>query len=108
MSVTTDDQSWVVQGACTNADPDLLFVRGSAQRQVRQMCYRCPVRLECLAESLESGSTYGVWGGLTERERNHLLRRFPGVTDWTERIASGSEKIFVDIRAGRVPHLSYR
>ncbi len=48
------------------------------------MCQGCPVRLECLADALDSRTEFGVWGGLTERERRALRRRRPDVTSWRE------------------------
>jgi WhiB family redox-sensing transcriptional regulator len=40
------------------------------------------VRTECLADSLDNRVEFGVWGGMTERERRALLRRRPNVTSW--------------------------
>ena len=47
--------------------------------------------MQCLADALNSRTTLGVWGGLTERERRALLRQYPDVTDWTEWLASDDE-----------------
>ena len=108
MTTVLDDQTWAVQAACAGADPDALFVRGSAQRQVRQVCLACPVRIECLADALNSNTVFGVWGGLTERERRALMRRFPHERDWLHRLYTSEEPLAVDIRAGRVPRISSR
>ncbi len=62
--------------------PDELFVRGAAQNRAKQVCWQCPVRTECLAEALDNNIEWGVWGGMTERERRALLRRRPNVTSW--------------------------
>ncbi|MCF2707288.1 WhiB family transcriptional regulator [Arcanobacterium haemolyticum] len=99
------DQTWAALGACTATDPDTLFVKGAAQRQVRQVCFNCPVRLNCLIDALDSKATYGVWGGLTERERRVLLRRMPVNTDWYNWLTSSEDPIAVDIRQGRIPRL---
>ena len=48
------------------------------------MCAGCPVKTECLAEALDNEIEWGVWGGLTERERRALLRKRPNVTSWRE------------------------
>ena len=74
MSVVETDQTWAVYAACAHADPDALFVKGAAQREVRQVCFSCPVRVQCLADALDSKITFGVWGGLTERERRAIMR----------------------------------
>ena len=108
MSLLMADQTWAAQAACSDVDPDILFVRGAAQRQVRQVCYSCPVRLECLADALDSNTTYGVWGGLTERERRALQRRFPNENDWARRLHTSQDPISVDLRAGRVPRITNR
>ena len=57
--------------------PDALFVRGAEQNKAKQVCAGCPVRTECLAEALDNQIEWGVWGGMTERERRALLRRRP-------------------------------
>lgn len=57
--------------------PDALFVRGAKQNEAKKVCIGCPVRSECLAEALDNEIEWGVWGGLTERERRALLRRSP-------------------------------
>lgn len=59
-----------------------MFVTGAAQNAAKKVCTGCPVRLECLADALDSRTEYGVWGGLTERERRALLRRRPDVRSW--------------------------
>ncbi|GAA4903371.1 WhiB family transcriptional regulator [Streptomonospora salina] len=67
---------------CREVDPDALFVQGAAQNRAKLICRGCPVRTECLAEALDGRIEFGVWGGMTERERRALLRRRPDVTSW--------------------------
>lgn len=74
---------WRSRGACRK-DPDRLFVRGAAQQAAKQVCLPCPVRARCLAEALDRRIEFGVWGGMTERERRALLRRRPHVRNWLE------------------------
>ena len=76
----TDD--WTSKARCKQAQPDELFVRGAAQNRAKLMCTGCPVRSECLAEALDDRVEWGVWGGMTERERRALLNRRPNVTSW--------------------------
>ena len=73
---------WAGLGACVTSDPDALFVKGAAQQQAKTVCQRCPVVAECLAEALDHRTEFGVWGGMTERERRALLRQNPKVTSW--------------------------
>ena len=74
----TWNDDWATKALCNETRPDELFVRGAAQNRAKQLCAGCPVRTECLAEALE----WGVWGGMTERERRALLRKRPNVTSW--------------------------
>ena len=74
--------AWVSQARCRQADPDELFVRGAAQRKAAVICRHCPVILECGADALDNRVEFGVWGGMTERERRALLRRRPNVRSW--------------------------
>jgi WhiB family transcriptional regulator, redox-sensing transcriptional regulator len=73
---------WSKDALCRNADPDELFVQGAAQNRAKAMCMGCPVRTECLADALDNRVEFGVWGGMTERERRALLKRRPDVASW--------------------------
>ena len=75
-------QDWAQHGACRTAEPDALFVRGAAQQVAKQVCMACPVIAECLADSLDNHTEFGIWGGMTERERRALLKRRPRVSSW--------------------------
>ena len=70
-------EDWAPSAVCRQAQPDHLFVRGAEQNKAKQLCGACPVRTECLAEALDNQIEWGVWGGMTERERRALLRRRP-------------------------------
>ena len=76
MGMITD---WPSMAACRNGDPDALFVQGAEQNVAKRICRSCPVRYECLADALDNRIEFGVWGGMTERERRALLRRHPQV-----------------------------
>lgn len=78
----TWNDDWATQAQCKQSGPDDLFVRGAAQNRAKQMCAGCPVRTECLAEALDNEIEWGVWGGMTERERRAVLRKRPNVTSW--------------------------
>lgn len=84
---------WTANASCGagRLAPDALFVEGSAQREVRAVCMSCPVRLECLADALDSRTDFGVWGGMTERERRALLRRRPEVSSWRDELMLGQD-----------------
>ncbi|MBA0127413.1 WhiB family transcriptional regulator [Haloechinothrix sp. YIM 98757] len=75
---------WRIWASCRDSDPDGLFVQGAEQHRAKTVCMGCPVRAECLAEALDNRINFGVWGGMTERERRALLRRRPDVDSWHE------------------------
>lgn len=81
------DENWTARAACAEQQPDELFVQGAAQREARALCYACPVRRDCLADALENRVRYGVWGGMTERDRRAVLRRMPFQGSWAEVLA---------------------
>ncbi|MER6464549.1 WhiB family transcriptional regulator [Streptomyces sp. NPDC001288] len=73
---------WTESAACRGTNPDQLFVQGARQRRAKILCHGCVVRTECLVEALDNRVEFGVWGGMTERERRTLLRRRPDVASW--------------------------
>lgn len=79
-----DRGEWITYAKCRDIDPDELFVRGAAQRQAAVICRHCPVALQCRADALDNEVEFGVWGGMTERQRRALLREHPEVTSWAD------------------------
>lgn len=75
------EMTWVEFARCRGAD-DQLFPEGKQQKRAAAVCVGCPVRAECLAEALDNRIEWGIWGGLTERERRALLRQRPEVLSW--------------------------
>ncbi len=73
---------WTEKAACRKGDPDDLFVQGAAQHQAKVVCQGCVVKTECLADALDNKIEFGVWGGMTERERRALLKKRPNVHSW--------------------------
>jgi len=80
--MTSTKADWRENSACGSSDADDLFADSPRQKQAKAVCARCPVRTECLAEALDERIEFGVWGGMTERERRALLRRKPNVDSW--------------------------
>ena len=99
------DQSWVAKALCAQDEPDALFVQGAAQRQVRSRCFACEVRLECLADALDSEANFGVWGGLTERERRAMLRYHPEVENWWDWLTESDDELAAELREPRTPRV---
>lgn len=83
---------WAPRAACRNLSPDELFVKGAAQNKVKQVCRACPVRTECLAEALDNQIEWGVWGGMTERERRAMLRQRPHTSSWRSLFEDAARK----------------
>ncbi|WP_435059675.1 WhiB family transcriptional regulator [Streptomyces sp. bgisy060] len=79
---------WHEDAACRTADPDELF-DCTRQNRAKAVCTGCPVRTECLVEALDNRVEWGVWGGMTERERRALLRRKPHVVSWKSVLIDG-------------------
>ncbi len=85
-------QEWVAQARCKDIDPDELFVRGAAQRKAASICRHCPVLLQCRADALDNRVEFGVWGGMTERQRRALLKQHPEVRSWADFFAQQIER----------------
>jgi WhiB family redox-sensing transcriptional regulator len=77
----THDQ-WALRAKCRGS-ADALFVEGAEQRLARRVCTGCVVRVQCLAEALDNRIEWGVWGGMTERERRRLLKMRSDVSSWS-------------------------
>lgn len=82
---------WITQAHCRDIDPEELFVKGAAQRKAVAICRHCPVVLQCRADALDNRVEFGVWGGMTERQRRALLRKHPEVTSWADFFAGQLE-----------------
>lgn len=83
---------WTLQAKCRDM-ADALFPEGKDQKRARTVCMGCPVRSECLAEALDNRIEWGVWGGMTERERRHLLRTRPDIKSWHEVLVEFGENV---------------
>jgi WhiB family transcriptional regulator, redox-sensing transcriptional regulator len=83
-AVAADNRAWVAKALCKETDPDALFVRGAAQRKAAVICRHCPVMQECGAEALDNKVEFGIWGGMTERQRRALLKQHPEIVSWTD------------------------
>ena len=68
--------SWQLYANCLGVDPDLFFPeRGASTKEAKQVCQGCVVREDCLEYALANGEKFGIWGGLSERERRRLRRQ---------------------------------
>ena len=70
-----EDLSWQRQANCLGVHPDLFFPeRGASTREAKGVCRNCVVRDDCLEFALRNGEKFGIWGGMSERERRRLRR----------------------------------
>lgn len=70
------DLSWQKDAACRGVNPELFFpTRGDDTRVASRICSSCPVREECLEYAISHVEKFGIWGGLSERERRRLRRQ---------------------------------
>ncbi len=67
--------SWEDRALCAQTDPEAFFPeKGGSTREAKKVCRSCEVRAECLEYALEHDERFGIWGGLSERERRRLKR----------------------------------
>jgi WhiB family redox-sensing transcriptional regulator len=72
----TPEPVWQRQANCMGVDPDLFFPeRGASTREAKEVCRGCVVQEDCLEYALANGEKFGIWGGLSERERRRIRRR---------------------------------
>lgn len=71
-----DTSTWMQFGVCMETAPDAFFPeRGESTAPAKAVCVGCPVRTECLNYAVTRNERFGVWGGLSERERRPLVRQ---------------------------------
>jgi WhiB family redox-sensing transcriptional regulator len=67
---------WQERALCAQTDPEAFFPeKGGSTREAKKVCTRCDVRTECLEYALAHDERFGIWGGLSERERRKLKKR---------------------------------
>ncbi|QBR74645.1 WhiB family transcriptional regulator [Microbacterium sediminis] len=68
--------AWQSDALCAQTDPEAFFPeKGGSTRDAKRICSSCEVRAECLEYALQNDERFGIWGGLSERERRKLKRR---------------------------------
>jgi WhiB family transcriptional regulator, redox-sensing transcriptional regulator len=69
------DSQWQDRALCAQTDPEAFFPeKGGSTREAKRICLGCEVRDECLDYALANDERFGIWGGLSERERRRLKR----------------------------------
>lgn len=81
------DSEWEKEAKCLGSDSDRFFPERNKQlyrftaAQAKAVCFgkdgqpECPVRVECLNKAIDTDERFGIWGGLSHRERNALVRK---------------------------------
>lgn len=76
LTASGDQPSWQDLANCLGVDPDLFFPeRGASTREAKEVCRGCVVREDCLEYALANGEKFGIWGGMSERERRRIRRQ---------------------------------
>ena len=71
-----EEASWQERSLCAQTDPEAFFPeKGGSTREAKKICTGCEVRSECLEYALEHDERFGIWGGLSDRERRRLKRQ---------------------------------
>jgi WhiB family transcriptional regulator, redox-sensing transcriptional regulator len=72
----TEEQEWQERALCAQTDPEAFFPeKGGSTREAKRICQGCEVRAECLEYALAHDERFGIWGGMSERERRRLKKR---------------------------------
>lgn len=67
--------AWKDQALCAQTDPEAFFPeKGGSTREAKRVCQSCEVRAECLEYALANDERFGIWGGMSERERRKLKK----------------------------------
>jgi WhiB family redox-sensing transcriptional regulator len=71
-----DELQWQERALCAQTDPEAFFPeKGGSTREAKRVCLSCEVRVECLEYALANDERFGIWGGLSERERRRVKKR---------------------------------
>jgi WhiB family redox-sensing transcriptional regulator len=66
---------WQERALCAQTDPEAFFPeKGGSTREAKRVCMSCEVRVQCLDYALENDERFGIWGGLSERERRRVKK----------------------------------
>lgn len=70
------DPDWQKNALCAQTDPEAFFPdKGGSTREAKRVCAACPVSAECLHYAIDNDERFGIWGGLSERERRRLKKK---------------------------------
>ncbi|MET0590251.1 MAG: WhiB family transcriptional regulator [Naasia sp.] len=71
-----DALAWQADSLCAQTDPEAFFPeKGGSTREAKKICTSCEVKTQCLEYALQNDERFGIWGGLSERERRKLRKQ---------------------------------
>lgn len=71
-----EEPDWQERALCAQTDPEAFFPeKGGSTREAKKICTGCEVKAECLEYALRHGEKFGIWGGMSERERRRIRRQ---------------------------------
>ncbi len=77
--IDTDEDTalaWQADALCAQTDPEAFFPeKGGSTREAKKICTSCEVKTQCLEYALQNDERFGIWGGLSERERRKLRKQ---------------------------------
>lgn len=75
-ALAVDELAWQDYANCRGADADLFFPeRGASTRKAKAICAACEVKADCLESAIVNGEKFGIWGGMSERERRRVRKQ---------------------------------
>jgi WhiB family transcriptional regulator, redox-sensing transcriptional regulator len=76
LDADAEEAGWQERALCAQTDPEAFFPeKGGSTREAKKVCLTCEVRGDCLEYALMNDERFGIWGGLSERERRKLKKR---------------------------------
>lgn len=75
MTTASDPFAWMREGDCLGADAELFYPgQGEDTAPAKAICRTCPVKETCAEHAIVTAEKYGIWGGLSEKERRRERR----------------------------------
>ena len=70
-----DALAWQGDALCAQTGPEAFFPeKGGSTREAKKICTSCEVKAQCLEYALQNDERFGIWGGLSERERRKVRK----------------------------------
>lgn len=72
----TYKEPWMRDAICAQVDPEMFYPdKGGSTAEAKRICQGCPARQPCLEFGLANNERFGIWGGVSERDRRKMLKR---------------------------------